>query len=169
MLGFLLFYKHKIKSSIDYLREKNSIGDVPQNELGEACTLIQKRFRELEHTQIRLKIQQDNFEHLLSTFAHDINNPLTVVKGNVELLGMISETDKKMEQEVLESLEYNLERIENYTKRLEKLIVFDNLDLNLRSVSVKKIEKFFSKSSISFPVDKSLEWEFTHSSAEMHH
>lgn len=116
----VLFYRWKLKEPIMLLLDGTerirchdldfSFPTVPADELGQVCSAFEEMRAELQKTNQELWRQSEERKRLNAAFAHDLRNPVTVLKGTVRLL-------KENRQD-----EQAIERLEIYTARLGKYI-----------------------------------------------
>ena len=114
----ILFYRMKLKEPIAVLkmsaeRIQNhdldfSISIDSQDEMGELGDVFETMRAELLKTNRELWQQAEERKRLNAAFAHDLRNPIAVLKGTVQL----------MRQGVQD--EHSLERLETYTLRIEQ-------------------------------------------------
>ena len=115
-----LFYHIKLKEPIELLRDGTehirandlnfSISAVSADELGQICTAFETMRLELLKTNQELWRQAEERKRLNAAFSHDLRNPVTVIKGTVKLLKQGIADDQA------------LERLENYTLRIEQYV-----------------------------------------------
>ncbi len=115
-----LFYRWKLKAPIALLLEGTrrirahdldfSIPSVSGDKLGQICSAFEDMRRELLKTNRELWRQAEERRRLNAAFAHDLRNPVTVLKGSVKLLRQ----DPSNRQA--------LDRLENYTARIEQYV-----------------------------------------------
>lgn len=115
-----LFYHTKLKKPIELLRDGTehirandlnfSIPAVSTDELGQICTAFETMRLELLKTNQELWRQDEERKRLNAAFAHDLRNPITVVKGSVKLLRR-GTADKQ-----------TIDRLESYTLRIEQYV-----------------------------------------------
>lgn len=115
-----LFYRWKLKEPIRILlegtgriRAQDLDFTIPQpsaDELGQVCAAFETMRAELLRTNRELWRQGEERKRLNAAFAHDLRNPITVLKGSVRLL----EQDPADKQA--------LERLGTYTARLEQYV-----------------------------------------------
>lgn len=116
----LLFYRLKLKKPIAILKSSTErirmqdldfvIPEVSADELGQICAGFELMRGELMHTNQELWRQAEERKRLNAAFAHDLRNPVTVLKGTV----------KQLRQSGVE--EQALERLEIYTLRIERYV-----------------------------------------------
>lgn len=63
------------------------------DELGRLCGQIEAMRAELERTESELWRAAENRRQVNAAFAHDLRTPLTVIRGQAELIGHVAETD----------------------------------------------------------------------------
>lgn len=116
----ILFYRWKLKKPIAMLLEGTekirchdldfSLPAVGADELGQVCAAFESMRAELQKTNRELWRQNEERRRLNAAFAHDLRNPVTVLKGTVRLLKENREDGRA------------LERLEVYTARIERYI-----------------------------------------------
>ena len=133
-LAGALFYRWKLAKPIALLRDGTrrirahdldfAIPPVSADELGQTCAAFEAMRRELLKTNRELWRQAEERRRLNAAFAHDLRNPITVLKGNVKLLRQDS-----FDPRVVDRLESCALRMERYVEamgsvqRLEQLPV----------------------------------------------
>jgi len=111
-----LFYRWKLKYPISLLLEGTrriraqdldfSIPEVSRDELGQLCAAFETMRAQLLKTNRELWRQAEERKRLNAAFAHDLRNPITVLKGSVTLLRQ-GDRDPR-----------TLDRLERYTLRI---------------------------------------------------
>lgn len=130
-----LFYHLKLKRPIALLEEgtkriqaQDLDFTIPQpsgDELGKLCGAFETMRAELLRTNRELWRQGEERKRLNAAFAHDLRNPITVLKGSVRLL----EQDPADKQA--------LERLGTYTVRLEQYVEAMSSIQRLEQLSVR--------------------------------
>lgn len=115
-----LFYRWKLKKPIALLLEGTrriqahdldfTIPPVPVDELGQICAAFESMRLELLKTNRELWRQAEERKRLNAAFAHDLRNPITVLKGSVKLLRLDASNPQ------------TLDRLERYTSRIEQYV-----------------------------------------------
>ena len=115
-----LFYRLKCKAPILILQEgvrriRNqdldfSIPAVSEDELGQLCAAFETMRAELLKSNQELWRQAEERKRLNAAFAHDLRNPVTVLKGTVKLLRQGTADEQA------------LSRLESYTQRIEQYV-----------------------------------------------
>lgn len=119
-LAGALFYRWKLKEPIRVLLEGTRriqahdldfvIPAVSADELGQTCAAFESMRLELLKTNRKLWWQAEERKRLNAAFAHDLRNPITVLKGCVKILRQ-NPSDPQA-----------LDRLETYTGRIERYV-----------------------------------------------
>ena len=117
--GFL-FYRIKLKPPISVLQAgiqriqshdlDFSIAETSADELGQICSAFEMMRAELLKTNQELWRQAEERRRLNAAFAHDLRNPITVLKGTVKMLQQGIQDDQA------------IDRLESYTSRIEQYV-----------------------------------------------
>ena len=161
-LAGILFYQLKLKKPIAIL--KTGIGriqmhdldfvipEVSRDELGQLCAAFETMRGELLRTNQELWRQAEERRRLNAAFAHDLRNPVTVLKGTVKQLRRSSGLGGE-EAQALERLETYTLRIEQYVEamssiqRLEQMPVCKKpVDLSLLQSELEETGKLLAPS-----------------------
>ena len=128
ILAALIFYQIKLKTPLSQLnmgakRMKDNDLDFElkfssQDELGQLCESFEPMRVELRKSNQALWQQMEERKRLNAAFAHDLRNPVTVLKGSATLL------EKGLQQGnlTLESAGESISLIAQYTERIEGYI-----------------------------------------------
>ena len=119
-LAGVLFYQLKLKGPISVLQMGTeriqthdldfTIPEVSKDELGQVCAAFETMRAELLRSNQELWRQAEERRRLNAAFAHNLRNPVTVLKGSVRLLRQ-DPSDPQA-----------LERLESYTMRIEQYV-----------------------------------------------
>ena len=119
-LAGVLFYQLKLKGPISALRMGTerirdhdldfTIPEVSKDELGQVCAAFETMRAELLRSNQELWRQAEERKRLNAAFAHDLRNPITVLKGTVKLLRRGAGDEQA------------LDRLEVYTRRIEQYV-----------------------------------------------
>lgn len=137
LLTSVLFYRiklkdplHILKSGAEHIMENNLDFTIPapqsEDELGQLCTAFEKMRESLLVNNQTLWRQAEERKRLNAAFAHDLRNPITVLKGTVKLL------QKGIRDE------QTLNRLESYTLRIEQYIESMSNIQRLEQMPVRK-------------------------------
>ncbi|HOJ12134.1 MAG TPA: HAMP domain-containing sensor histidine kinase [Clostridiales bacterium] len=203
ILAFAVFYRHKLQKPIGYLNsysnnnscssnindnnnndddESNDIAvTLPEgeNELCKACEKINIYTRDLHEDKIKIWRQYDAFNHMISSIGHDIRTPLTVLKGNQEMMWIFEEENsesnmskisnisnisnipdrsKNKRLELLASMERQTQRIQEYVEKIKNLQSMDKLVIKKCEISLKDFIATLEKTINALPDNKRIHW-----------
>ncbi|MCI5773000.1 MAG: HAMP domain-containing histidine kinase [Erysipelotrichaceae bacterium] len=97
------------------------------------------------------KQQQKNLE--ISALCHDIKTPLTIIKGNVELLA--ESKDNKEQDQLIAYILQSVDDIDDYLATLMDVLTFEQLGINKQSVPIQLfVDKLVNKLSIMCKTQK---------------
>ena len=140
-----LFYRWKLKEPIALLLEGTrriqahdldfSIPPTPPDELGQICAAFENMRRELLKTNRELWRQAEERRRLNAAFAHDLRNPITVLKGSVSLL-----RQNPSDRQALDRLESYTWRIEQYVEAMSSIQRLEQLPVRTETVSMSVLK-----------------------------
>ena len=135
-----VFYHWKLKKPLRLLLEGTrriqahdldfTLPAVSGDELGEICAAFENMRRELLKTNQELWRQAEERKRLNAAFAHDLRNPITVLKGSVKLL-----RQDPASPQALDRLEQYTLRIEQYVGAMSSVQRLEQLPIKPASVS----------------------------------
>ena len=135
-----LFYRWKLKEPITLLLEGTrriqahdldfALPAVSADELGQICAAFERMRRELLKSNRELWRQGEERKRLNAAFAHDLRNPVTVLKGSVKLL-----QQDPSDRQALDRLENYTVRIERYVEAMSSIQRLEQLPVRTASVS----------------------------------
>lgn len=140
-LAGALFYRLKLREPIALLSEGTrriqahdldfTLPAVSGDELGQICAAFEGMRRELLKTNRELWRQAEERRRLNAAFAHDLRNPITVLKGSVRLL-----RKDPSDSRALDRLESYTARIEQYVEAMSSVQRLEQLPVRTASVSL---------------------------------
>ena len=143
-LAGVLFYQLKLKGPISVLQMGTerirahdldfTIPEVSKDELGQVCAAFETMRAELLRSNQELWRQAEERKRLNAAFAHDLRNPITVLKGTVKLLRRGAE-----DEQALERLEVYTRRIEQYVEAMSGVQRLEQLPVEPRPVSLSQL------------------------------
>ncbi|MDE6362946.1 MAG: HAMP domain-containing histidine kinase [Lachnospiraceae bacterium] len=145
-LAGIVFYHLKLKLPIAVLSESTerirmhnldfSIPEVSADELGQICAAFEFMRAELLHTNQELWRQAEERRRLNAAFAHDLRNPITVLKGTVKMLRQGSG-----DMQTLERLETYTLRIEQYVEAMSSIQRLEQMPVCRKTVNTSVLRK----------------------------
>ncbi len=128
----VLFYKKQLQKPLEILENAaNNISDNnlefavvydKQDELGKLCQSFEKMRLALRNNSIEMWRQVEERKRLNAAFSHDLRTPLTVLKGQSEMLAKYS--PKMSEQKIIEiaqMIQRHILRLEQYVNTMNNL------------------------------------------------
>lgn len=141
----VLFYKKTLQkpleilgSAADKIASSNLDFEIHydrQDELGRLCLSFEKMRRALRDNNLELWRQIEERKRLNAAFAHDLRTPLTVLKGQSEIL--VKYTSHMSAEKVIETAEMmqrHIARLENYVDTMNTLQRFEDIELHRQAV-----------------------------------
>ena len=148
-LAGILFYQLKLKKPIAIL--KTGIGriqmhdldfvipEVSRDELGQLCAAFETMRGELLRTNQELWRQAEERRRLNAAFAHNLRNPVTVLKGTVKQLRRSSGLGGE-EAQALERLETYTLRIEQYVEAMSSIQRLEQMPVCKKPVDISLLQ-----------------------------
>lgn len=151
MCGFL-FYEEKLKKPIDELSaatEKIAAQDLDfsvayqaQDELGELCGSFEQMRSALRENNEKLWQLITERRQLQASVAHDLRNPIAIIKGHAEYLKLNIEKGRLSDDKIL-SVSDNIEdaavRLEHYTESIRTLNHLEDLEVERTQVEFAEL------------------------------
>ncbi len=132
----ILFYHLKLKAPIEILkmgteRIRNhdldfSMPEASADELGQICSAFEMMRKELLETNRKLWQQAEERKRLNAAFAHDLRNPVTVLKGSVKLM-----KGGRADEHTLERMERYVLRVEQYVEAMSSIQRLEQIQVRL--------------------------------------
>lgn len=143
-IAAILFYHIKLKKPIDLLRDGTehirandldfSIPTVSADELGQICAAFETMRLELLKTNQELWRQAEERKRLNAAFAHDLRNPITVLKGSVKLL-----RKGTLDEQIIDRLENYTFRIERYVEAMSSIQRMEQMPVQSSDVAISTL------------------------------
>lgn len=140
----VLFYRIKLKRPITILQEGTahiqahdldfSVPAVSTDELGQICAAFETMRQELLKTNQALWQQAEERKRLNAAFAHDLRNPITVLKGSIKLL-----RQKEPDRQVVDRLESYTLRIEQYVEAMSSMERLEQMPVRTERIKISDL------------------------------
>ena len=140
-LAGMLFYRWKLKKPINVLKDSAgrirmhdldfTVPKISGDELGEVCAAFEVMREELLCSNKELWYQAQERKRLNAAFAHNLRNPVTVLKGTVKML-----RQGVGDEQALERLAIYTERIERYIEAMSSIQRLEQMPVCKKSVPV---------------------------------
>lgn len=147
----IIFYHRKIEKPISILLEASenisnnrldfSVEVPEKNEFGELCLSFEKMHVALKENNIEMCRQVEERKRLNAAFSHDLRTPLTVLKGQSEILSKY--VPKMSEEKIIETAETmkrHIIRLETYVNTMNDLQRLEDVEVKKELVDVKELE-----------------------------
>lgn len=153
MCGFL-FYEEKLKKPIDELSSATSkiaaqdldfsVDYRSDDELGELCGSFEQMRAALRENNERMWQMLTERRQLQASVAHDLRNPIAIIKGHAEYLKLNVEKGRLSDEKIL-SVSDNIEdaavRLEHYTESIRTLNHLEDLEVERAEVEFSELFK----------------------------
>lgn len=148
----LLFYKNKLKkplaelmSAADKISDNNldfSVSYESSDEMGALCASFEKMRSQLEENNLEMWRQMDERKRLNAAFSHDLRTPLTVLKGQSEMILKYA-PDGRMSMEKLlstvETMQRHIIRLEKYTENMNQLQRLEDIQIEKKEIALSQL------------------------------
>lgn len=148
----ILFYKKNLQQPLIILNdaaEKIAENNLDfkiiydkEDELGKLCLSFEKMRVALQDNNFEMWRQVEERKRLNAAFAHDLRTPLTVLKGQSEMLTQY--TPKMSENKIIstaEMMKRHIVRLETYVNTMNDLQRLEDVEIKKEFIAVKDIEK----------------------------
>lgn len=148
----IIFYRRKIEKPVAILsgasenisnnRLDFSVEAPEENELGDLCLSFEKMRVALQDNNLEMWHQVEERKRLNAAFAHDLRTPLTVLKGQSEML--VKYAPKMSEDKIVstaEMMKQHIIRLENYVDTMRDLQRLEDIEVTKERIEVKEFEK----------------------------
>jgi len=180
VLVAFLFYKSKLKRPLALLDAASArIGQndldfkliyEPQDEMGMLCQSFEKMREVLQANNLEMWRQMDERRQLNAAFSHDLRTPLTVLKGQSEmLLKYVPEGKMPITKivETVDTMKSHIVRLEKYAEAMTKLQKLEDIEIRKADVFVEELTARLKVSGIILCGNKKLQFDTTTLHAEM--
>lgn len=147
-----LFYKNKLKKPLDVLMSASrQIADnnldftveyKSTDEMGALCASFEKMRSALEENNLEMWRQMDERKRLNAAFSHDLRTPLTVLKGQSEMILKYAPNGRMDMPKVIstvETMQRHIIRLEKYTENMNRLQRLEDLEIKKVPVTVETL------------------------------
>lgn len=165
-----LFYKRKLQKPLEMLNraaDKISNNDLDfeiscgrQDELGRLCSSFEKMRHALQDNNREMWRQIEERRRLNAAFSHDLRTPLTVLKGQSEMLIKYA---PEMSEEKIEGtarmMQRHIARLEHYVDTMGDLQRLEDIDAQRKWVDKRELVKQMRETGRSLCGEKSFRME----------
>ncbi len=153
-IAIFLFYRGKLRIPLRVLSEaSNRISEndlsfeityKSRDEMGNLCREFEKMRRELINNKKKLWSLVEDERTLRSAIAHDIRTPITLVKGNLEIVDEFFPLHKLSEEKVVEIVNktiLHVEHLEHFVNMMKYLNSIVDMEPEYKEVTYKELAK----------------------------
>lgn len=161
----VLFYKRQLQKPLeildkatDNISENNLDFEIvydKQNELGRLCSSFEKMRVALKDNNTEMWRQVEERKRLNAAVAHDLRTPLTVLKGQSEML--IKYVPQMPEEKIIstaEMMKRHITRLETYVNTMNKLQRLEDIEINKSPVKIDDAVRQMQSTGTSYCHDK---------------
>ena len=161
----ILFYKKQLDKPLTILSDaadniaRNNLDFKiiydKDNELGKLCASFEKMRIALQDTNLEMWRQIEERKRLNAAFSHDLRTPLTVLKGQSEMLSQYA--PKMSEDKIIstaEMMKRHIIRLENYVTTMNDLQRLEDVEIKKEMVAVDEIEKQMRMTGMAICTEK---------------
>lgn len=167
-----LFYRRKLQEPLEILnRAADNIANndldfeisyEKQDELGKLCSSFEKMRRTLQDNNREMWRQVEERKRLNAAFSHDLRTPLTVLRGQSEML--CKYTPEMSEEKIAETAEMmmrHIARLENYVNTMRDLQRLEDIEVKREQVEAAELIKQMQETGIPIvgEYNLSLNWD----------
>ena len=147
-----LFYKRELEVPIRVLMDASDkisqncldfeLKPVKHNELGRLCKSFEDMRQALYENNRELWRALEERKRLNAAFSHDIRTPLSVLKGYQEMLQNYVPEDRFSKEQLMEMVETmggQIERLENYTRKMSAVQKLEDIVPDCSEVMLKEL------------------------------
>ena len=156
----VLFYKRQLQKPLEILdKAADNIADNSldfkivydkQDELGKLCSSFEKMRAALQDNNMEMWRQLEERRRLNAAFAHDLRTPLTVLKGQSEML--IKYVPQMPVEKVIstaEMMQRHIARLEAYVDTMNDLQRLEDIEVDKRTLAVTDVIEQMHSTGIS--------------------
>lgn len=147
-----MFYKRQMQKPLeilgnvaDHISDNNldfTIEYDKQDELGKLCLSFEKMRFALQNSNMEMWRQMEERRRLNAAFAHDLRTPLTVLKGQSEMLAKYA--PKMPEQKIIETaqvMQRHIIRLEQYVNTMNNLQRLEDIEIQKSETKIANVIK----------------------------
>ncbi len=152
ILTSILFYKRQMQEPLRILED--AAGQIArdnldfkivcqkENELGQLCSSFEKMRAALKESKEEMWRQMEERKRLNAAFSHDLRTPLTVLKGQSELLKAYApQMSIEKITDTSEMMYRHIERLEAYVKTMRDLQRLGDIEIARQKTALKALQE----------------------------
>lgn len=148
----VLFYKNKLKRPLSLLTEasaKIEANDLDftlaygkKDEMGRLCDSFEKMRAALQENSLAMWRQADERKRLNAAFSHDLRTPLTVLRGQSDMLLKYVPEGKISAEKIaamVDTMKTHILRLENYVSTMNRLQKLEDIEIQKADIPAKEL------------------------------
>lgn len=165
----ILFYKRKLKKPLEILDHAAakiannnldfSVEYSKNDEMGKLCSTFEKMRLALKENNLEMWRQMDERKRLNAAFSHDLRTPLTVLKGQNDML-LKYVPDRKMTTtqlvSILHTMKTHINRLETFVNTMSKLQRLEDMEIQKTAITANELIMRLKESSEILCTEKQL-------------
>ncbi|MFG6369797.1 MAG: HAMP domain-containing histidine kinase [Lachnospiraceae bacterium] len=166
----ILFYKIRLQTPLellgaaaDKITDNNLDFEIHYDrpdEFGHLCQSFEKMRCALRDNNLELWRQIEERKRLNAAFAHDLRTPLTVLKGQSEILvKYIPELPKEKIIDTAKMMQRHITRLENYVNTMHTLQRLEDIDIQKQPIDIETLFRQLQITGASVCTDKTFLWK----------
>ena len=169
----ILFYYLKLSKPIkklNYATKKLAHNDLDfelisdsNDELGKLCKSYEEMRENLYDNNKKMWRMIEDHKILTSALSHDIRTPLTILKGNTEMMLKYipnNKIDKTKMIEMLESMSHNITRLEDFVTHMSTIVRIEQIEPKYKKVNLRKLTEDLQENTKCLCKDKKIDLDF---------
>lgn len=163
-----LFYRVKLGPPLDQLQYgvthiqaqdlDFTLQPTSDDELGQLVAAFEETRQALRKALETAWQLADDQKQVNAAFAHDLRTPLTVLQGNLELL-TFNEEGQPPDQHLLDEMQRQLDRMNNFIKTMSHVTSIQNIRLNHHAITEAQVEQQLRSEVDKLPTAKTIDWQ----------
>ena len=178
-IAVFLFFKQKLRTPLRMLSEASSrisendltfeITYEKEDEMGRLCKNFEKMRKELINNKKKLWSMFEDERTLRSAIAHDIRTPITLVKGNLEIVNEFFPLHKLSDKKVIEIINKTIqhtEHLEHFVDMMKYLNSIVDIEPECETLTYKALGTKVYEVQKSLCEKNKKEFEYEHNDME---
>ncbi|MFC0414750.1 ATP-binding protein [Cytobacillus solani] len=167
----ILFYKRKLKKPLGILDlaaakiANNNLDFTVEysknDEMGKLCSTFEKMRLALKENNLEMWRQMDERKRLNAAFSHDLRTPLTVLKGQSDMLLKYvpdGEMTTKKIVSILHTMKTHITRLETFVDTMSNLQKLEDIDIQKTAITANDLISRLKESGEILRADKCLKF-----------